>query len=168
MTPGDLAFVFLRLGAVLITCFLVTDIPWALEFASSWLDGKVDFLSPSIVQLMILFGLATALWFGAGWISRKIAAPLGDPTTTPATQLNLDGLLAVAIVVAGLLILAVALPRFVLEVFELLTRGLTSNRLDFLWVTSWPLIYKLIPVSIGLVCVLSPNLIIKLTKLLRI
>lgn len=165
MTPENLAFVFLRLGAVLITCVIVTDIPNALELVASWLSGELEFYSSWFIQRIILFGLAGTLWICAGWLSRKVTAPVSDTTEKHSKQLSMKELLVVALVVVGLLILAVALPRLLLEIYGFLTRGFTSTRLDFIWVSSWPLIYELVPVLIGLVCVLSPQSIAKRTGL---
>jgi hypothetical protein len=157
MLPRDLAFVGCRLLAVYIFLTVlqaqISNTYFYLQHLRSieetGIEQHNDFAFYFMSALLNL-GFCAALWFGAGWLSGKVAA--GAPRTqgeAPAPW-SLQSALSVVVIASGLWLLILLVPSLAHVLHQLFRSG----GVEFI-----SLAYTIVAFALGLVCVFSPRAI---------
>jgi len=155
MSPRDLAFVGCRLLALSIFLQVVQAQISNVLFYLQALNASEEMGIVRNRDFDLFFGSALAnlgicvvLWFGAGWLSGKVAAGIPRMQGEAPASWSLQSALSVVVIAAGLWVLILLVPSLTFLLNQLIERG----RVEFI-----SLAYVVVTIAVGLVCVFSPR-----------
>lgn len=133
MKAHDLFTIILKITGLYLIKEVLFAIPpvfrqIGLMFSYTFDAGFFSFTA-AFLQLLIFGGLVYLLLFHTGWIIRKLQLTRGLSTEPMPLHLHRASVLTIAILIAGLVILAVSVPRFIYAIYTW-TEFLEARKLD--------------------------------------
>ena len=161
MSAGGLAFVILRLGAVLVAYQALLQAPYIYSMIQAYFGGRDATFLLGTFGFLILSGTACLLWFGAEWLSGKVVAPLRDAPQSKDQSLTPESLMQVGLVLIGVYILFQASFSLITQLVSMASMGGNLGQIIDIVIRS------AILGGFGLLCITTPHGIARILQRLR-